>query len=159
MDFNLPPMQHTRFFHFLLICAALLTFACGDDETNPNEDLNNRLEGDWEVESFIGIGGSGSVELIGNSYSSINLDFEKQGPADGEYVFTFISTPNFGGSTAVVRGDYEIENNGTEITLMPDDNSGDEEYDIEIDDDDLEMDGLFTFDTGAIRAQIEAMRD
>ena len=152
-------MKFTRIF-FLLLAAASLTFsACGEDEVDPNQATNDALNGEWEVESFIAIGGVGSSELMGNSFTSVELDFDKQGPFDGEYSFTFIATPANGGTTAVIRGDYEIENNGTEITLMPDGGGDDEEYDIEINGDDLELDGLFTFDSGALRAQIKAERD
>lgn len=148
-----------KFTKLLFLCllgtGTLFVSSCGDDDLDPNEETNNRLDGDWEVTSFVGQGAVTS-ELLGNGINSVDLRFEKQDAFDGEYRFDFVFD---NGVADVIRGDYEIENSGREIVLMPADNSTDEEYDIEINGDDLEMDGLFDFDGSATRVIIEAERD
>ena len=124
------------------------------EEVDPNEEVNNRLEGDWEVRSFQA-SSNGSAEFMGNVFQRVELEFEKTGPAAGEYTFTFVDV---NGNTTVSRGDYELQNSGGELNLEPDNGSQDEEYDIEFDGDDMELDGFFDYGGGSTRAVIEAER-
>ena len=153
-------MKFTYALLLMLMSGTLFLSSCGDDEVDPNEDLNNRLEGEWDVQSFF-LKGAFSFEAIGNGFQSVTLEFEKQGPDDGEYEITYIYT---NGTTDTEEGDYEIENDGTEISLMPRNSSADdEEYDIEIDGDDLEMEGRFDLPIDGVvtstLVEIEAERD
>jgi hypothetical protein len=148
-------MSRFDFYLLLLLAGGLTTFSACEEDTDPNEAANNRLNGEWNVESFVAQGATTS-ELMGNVYTRIQLEFEKSGADDGEYEFTFVST---GGSTAVGTGDYEISDDGTELELEPDDGSPDEEYDLEFDGDEVELDGLFQLPNQSVRAIIRAERD
>ena len=141
-------MKTLHRFSLLLCLFATLSFAaCGDDDTDPNEDVNNRLEGDWKVESFEARG----VELMGNGVTSFDMEYDKQGPTTGEAEWTIIYSD---GRTDRTEGDYEIENEGQEIDFDGDD------FDIEIDGDDLELEGtIFIQGEGNVNVTIEAERD
>ena len=149
-------MKFTYALLLMLMSGTLFLSSCGDDEVDPNEALNNRLEGQWEVSSFLGRSTIG-VEFMGSLYSNYEMEFEKQGPDEGEYEFTRFYVD---GTSDRIEGDYEIENNGTELVLMPTNaDLQDEEYDIEIDGDDLELDGVFQVDGSSVRVIVEAERD
>ena len=137
-------MKTLHRFSLLLCLFATLSFAaCGDDDdVDPNEETNNRLEGEWEVDSWTVDG----VEVMGSLVTSFDMEYEKQGPTDGEVEWTIIGG---NGATSRVDGDYDIENSGTEIDIDGDD------FDIEIDGDDLELSGT----VNAERWVIEAERD
>ena len=129
----------TRCVFFALISATLFVSACKDD-VDPNVDINNRLEGDWEVESFRVDG----VEFVPASINSFDMEFDKQGPMDGEFQWDLTST---NGNSQRFEGDYEIENSGTEIDLEGD------EMDIEIDGDELRLEGTIDGEAWEIRAE------
>ncbi|MEL6276067.1 MAG: hypothetical protein AAFU03_13285 [Bacteroidota bacterium] len=130
-------------FLFLVAALTLLTFSsCNNEDTDPNESINNQLEGDWEVESFT-IDGE---ERMNFTHNSFDMEFSKEGPASGEAQWNIIFTD---GSTFNSEFDYEIENEGQEIDFDGDD------FDIEIDGDDLELSG----NVSGARWIIEAERD
>ena len=138
----------------LFVGSALLVSGCKED-VDPNEDMNNRLEGDWEVRSFVA-SGNGSLEFMGNVFQRVDLEFDKTGPTIGDYEFTYVDV---NGNTSIDRGDYEIQNSGEELTLESDGASEDEEYLITIDGNDLELDGFFDYDGSSYRVVIEARKD
>lgn len=136
-------MQLSRNFHFLLmlVLVSLVTLTtCKKDEKDPNEATNDALAGDWDVDSFTLDG----VEAIGFSVNSFSMEFTKQGPADGETEWLLIDTS---GGSQTISGDYEIQNEGTEIDFEGDD------FEIEIEGDDLTLEGNVNGTLWIIRAE------
>ena len=132
-------------FHKLLPLLALagactLGTACDDDDVDPNEDVNNKIQGDWEVESYTIDG----VEQIQFTISRWDMEFTKQGPADGETEWDIV-----GGNGATSGGefDYDIENAGTEIDIDG------LEFDVDVDGDDLELSGNINGERWVIEAE------
>ncbi|MEO0731510.1 MAG: hypothetical protein AAFZ52_01645 [Bacteroidota bacterium] len=134
-------MKPISFLYLLLVGGVFIFSACQEDE-DPNEATNNRLQGDWDVDSYT-IDGS---EQMNFSLNSFTMEYTKQGPNDGEFDWLLI---NSFGNTTRIDGDYEIENSGMEIDFDGD------EFDIEIDGDDLEIEG----NVGGERWEIKAERD
>lgn len=133
-------MRISRLLFLLLLSSTFFVTSCGDDDDlDPNEALNNRLEGEWDVTSWTIDG----VETIPALINSFTMEFDKEDPNGGETDWTIIDRD---GDTQRFRGDYEIENAGTEIDIDGD------ELDIEIDGDELELEGTFDGDNWRIRA-------
>lgn len=127
-------------FSTLLALALVVTLGACKKDTDPNEATNNALQGDWEVNSWTVDG----TEQMNFSVASFDMEFTKQGPADGETEWTIIDT---GGGTTRIEGDYDIENSGTEIDIDGD------EFDVEIDGDELELRGNFNAELWIIQAE------
>ena len=122
-------MKTLHRFSLLLCLFATLSFAaCGDDDTDPNEDVNNRLEGDWKVESFTRDG----VEQMNFVYNRFLWEFDKDGPVDGEIEWDITLT---NGSSSSSEFDYEVTDEGDELEIEGDD------FNIDLDDDDLRLEG------------------
>lgn len=140
-------MQFSKLLLLLLLGSATLVSSCGeDDDISANEDVNNRLEGDWEVTSF-SIDGS---ETIPAGVQSFDMEFEKEGPEEGELDWDIVYRPGSGFDPVRIRGDYEISNEGREMEL-----DGGIEFDITLNGDDLELAGT----VDGRRWEIEAERD
>lgn len=144
--------QSVRTYHKFLPLLALasvctLGVACDDDEVDPNQDINNRLEGDWEVESYTLDG----VEIIGAGVSRYDIEFEKTGSVEGDFEQLVIFSS---GETAPGDGEYEIRDGGAELRLEYRD-GGSDTYNIEVDGDDLTLEA--TLD--GVREIIRAERD
>lgn len=121
-----------------LAMGSLFIASCDEDE-DPNEVTNNRLQGDWEVQSWTVDG----VEQIVTG-SSFDMEFEKGDPTNGEFEWD-LGTENF-------DGEYEIESNGNEIEFEFD-AGGQFDMDIDIDGDDLELDGRINNERWIIEAE------
>ncbi|MEM6879228.1 MAG: lipocalin family protein [Bacteroidota bacterium] len=132
----------------LLIPILMLATACNNDEDiDPNEDMNNRLEGEWEVESFTTDG----VEQIGTSYSSFTIEFDKDGPIDGEVEWDLVGLSSL---SEQIEFAYEVESMGMELE-MREPGGVELEFEIEMDGDELEMTATFS----GQQWEIEAERD
>lgn len=137
--------MHPAFRTPLLCLTALATLAlasCDDDDLDPREEANNRLEGDWDVTSWT-LDGS---EAIGFTVTSFEMEYDKEDAFDGEAEWTILAAD---GRTTRVSGDYEIEDEGRGIEVDGDD------FDLEIDGDRLEISGA----VNGVRWDIEADRD
>ena len=139
---NLKPV-----FNFLLLATFVVFFASGcKEDIAPSEELNNRLAGDWQVESYI-INGE---DLMRSEFISFEMEFNKEGAETGETEWIAV---DIDGEAFQEEFDYLIKNDGQEIEFNSD---GDEiELDIEINGDELEIDGFVDGD----RIIIEAERD
>ena len=139
----------------LAVCGALIlgNVACSKDDdaaspvvnvepTDPRAELNDELDGDWDVESWTVDG----VEFIGSFVTSFEMEFEKQDDFDGEADWRIIYGD--GGSDRL-KGDYEVENGGREIDF--------DNIDIDVDMDGDEMTLEMTYD--GMRWIIQAERD
>ena len=133
--------MHKLFALLFIAMGILATTGCQEDE-DPNEATNNRLDGDWEVESWTLDG----TEVMNSLVVSFEMEFDKQGPTDGETEWTVIRN---NGTTDRTEGDYQVENDGTEIDFDGTD------FDIRIDGDELELEGI----VNGVRWEIEAERD
>lgn len=128
-------------FTFLLLATFVVVFASGcKEDLSANEQLNNRLAGDWDVESFTIDG----VELMQSEISSFTMEFTKQGAEDGETDWRITAN---GGNSGREEYDYSIENDGQEIDIDGDD------FDIDLDGDELELDANIDSERISIRAE------
>lgn len=125
----------------LLALGTLALTACEDD-LDPREEANNRLQGDWDVTSFTRDG----VEFIGAGISVYEIEFEKSDAFEGEAEENIIYSS---GESERFDLDYEIEDDGNAIEY------GDNDLDLEVDGDDLTMSG----NVDGFRFEIEAERD
>ena len=125
----------------LLLILGSLSFATGcDEDEDPNVTTNNRLQGDWEVSSFTVDG----VEQIITG-SVFDMEFEREDPDNGEFEWNF-------GPSGIFRGEYEIESNGEEIEFEFD-AGGRFDMEVDIDGDDLELDGTVDNERWVIEAE------
>ena len=127
----------------LLGVSTLFVSSCEDDPTPPNQDVNNRLNGEWEAESWTVDG----TEVLLNG-STFDLEFERRDPEGGD--FEWVTVEN--GQTTIIRGDYDIESEGTEIDLDFDSGAS-FDMEIDVDGDDLELEGLINNQRWVIRAE------
>ncbi|MCI4667845.1 MAG: hypothetical protein MRZ79_06765 [Bacteroidia bacterium] len=116
-----------------LSLAALLVSAALFTSCNPENVLAKNLEGDWEMKSFTVDG----TELIGADLTSGEIDFDEYDGDEGDFTLTFV---NNAGQTTIAKGEYELNSEGTEIELTYEDGTL-EEYDIEVDGDEVTMEG------------------
>ena len=133
----------------LLALAGVCTLgtACDDDDVDPNEDIKNRLQGDWEVESYTLDG----VEIIGAGVARYDIEFEKTDPFEGDFDQEIILS---NGGTAPGRGEYEVRDNGSELRFEYD-GGGRDDYNIDLDGDDLTL----TANIDGVNEIIRAERD
>ncbi len=127
---------------FTLVLIGILAFgqACEKD-VDPREETNNKLNGDWDVTSLT-IDGS---ETIPAAISSFEMEFDKENAFDGSAEWTLIAART--GQTSKVKGDYDIQDSGTELNFDGDD--------LEIDfrnDDRLELEGVINNQRWVIKA-------
>ena len=130
------------FFGLLLVGLFFSANSCQKEEDNPNESINNQIEGDWDVTSFTLDG----VEQMKFSITSFQMDFKKEYAEGGETDWLLIGT---NGNTTELEGDYEIQNSGTEIDVDGDD------LNLDLDGDELKLSG----NIDGQRWEIEADRD
>lgn len=136
----------SRFIGLVLIGSTLLfASSCKEDDIDPNEDINNKLDGDWDAESFE-LDGLETIPLIFNTFK---IEFDKQDAFNGETEWTLV---DFDGATQTFRGDYEIKNSGMEIQFEGG-SFANEEFDIDIDGDDLELSGTIGGDSWEIELE------
>lgn len=124
---------------FLLALATLALTACEED-LDPREEANNRLQGDWDVTS-VTIDG---VEQMQFSITSFEMEYEKTDPFEGDGEWTLIGT---NGATTRSDGEYEVEDGGEGIEFDGLD------FDLEIDGDDLEIEGIVDAERWIIQAE------
>ena len=93
----------------------------------------NSLEGDWEVTSFTEDG----EELINVLFSAVTLEFEEYGSDEGDFNMTFVDVY---GSVTPFSGEYECNDDGDELDVTF--STGERlEFDFDLDDDELTMEG------------------
>lgn len=111
---------------FLLVVSVLF-IQCSKD-IDPNEDINNKLNGEWDVESFR-LDGEEQIQYTINVF---RMDFTKETATSGETEWTLFDVL---GDITILGGDYEIIENGQRIEFEGD------ELNIDIDGDFLIIDG------------------
>lgn len=123
---------------FLAVTSVLFT-SC-----NPETILAKNLEGTWDITSFTIDG----VELIGAGLNSGEFEFEEYDGSEGDFELTFI---NSAGQTIKSTGEYELNSDGDEIDLNYDTGER-EEYDIDLEDDEVTLEANFAGELYIIRA-------
>lgn len=133
-------------FNTILLSAALfvvMTFTSCE-----KRQVLNRLEGDWEVTSFITDG----EEEMGNYYISFNMEYEEADDDEGDVTWTFV---DIFGDTETLSGEYEINDDADEIEIVFRDGSSAFIIDADIDNidkEELELEGFLDGDSFSIRA-------
>lgn len=134
---------------FLLLPLLVLFSACNKDEqTTPNEELNNALDGEWVVESFI-IAGD---QQMGDEYTEVTMEFDAETPESGEseWSFSYDTSPDDEWELT-----YDIRLEGSMLTVHFTDSPTCIQFEVEIDEDEMEL----TADIYGERWEIEAERD
>ncbi|MEO1417946.1 MAG: hypothetical protein AAFW00_21870 [Bacteroidota bacterium] len=104
---------------------------------NPLRPILMILEGDWDVKSFTEDG----VETMGTIFTSVQIEFEEYGETEGETNWTFLATT---GVSTIVTGDYQLNDDGTEVEISFKSGSLTGEivdFDLELQDSDMELSG------------------
>ena len=160
-------MKTLHRFSYLLLIAVLLTssscigslFGGDDDEDGPTADVvtNLALDGDWEGQSF-NITNLG--ESIGEVFGAIELEFDADDDNTGEFsIFYFVLESGTTQAAIVERsGDYIITGDGAAIAFDYDRGSS-ETYVLNIDGDNLVLNGAFSFGTLDLVGTMLAVRD
>ena len=113
---------------YLILPLAFFVFTSCEKDSDPNEDTNNQIQGEWDVKSWTLDG----VEQMDFTVNTFEMDFKKESGIGGETDWLIIFTD---GSTTRIDGDYEIQNDGREIDVDGDD------LNIDIDRDNMDMSG------------------
>ena len=128
------------FMLFMLFAVLGLFTACTEEEPT----LSERLDGEWDVESFTVDG----VEFMQTTVTSFELEFDDEGEDQGDTKWTIIF---FDGSTQVIEGEFEINDGGKELRLS--DNTGYNDFDMEMSGEDLELTGIIAGERWEIEAE------
>ncbi|MEO0469850.1 MAG: hypothetical protein AAF206_09540 [Bacteroidota bacterium] len=101
------------------------------------QQIINRLEGDWEVTSFTEDG----VETINADFNSVTIEFEEYDGEEGDFNWVFIGT---NGATVTLTGEYTVNGDGSEVDMAFQSGSlsgSTFEFDLEVDKEELELQG------------------
>lgn len=119
--------------------------------TSCKEKLYNQLEGDWAVTSYKVDG----VEAIGVDLESFTIEFDDYDTdgEEGDYSWNFTYSD---GTSESYDGTYEVDTENNEVTFNFDAPfSGSYDFEVEIDGDELTLQG----DINGFAVDIEAERD
>ena len=90
----------------------MFIFLSCDDKAEPDERINDTLQGEWEIISWT----NDEEEFIGMAFQSVTYEFNKESPNGGTLIITRVPIPG-GGTTGVFRRPYEVINDGTQLRL------------------------------------------
>lgn len=137
------------FFPILMLALSIVLIQ-GCTLFDPDLKSARELEGTWNSKSFL-ING---VETIGSLFTSFEMEFDKydKGNGEGDFTFTGIFTD---GSTDIVTGEYKVDDDGTNLELTYSDGGDVENWDLDIEKDDLELTAVID----GFNYKIEAERD
>ena len=137
---------------FLLLISVLLTssscigklFGKDDDDVEIDlaQVLNDRLQGDWEVESYR----VDRVELIPQGFETFFMEFSQDEPNDGTTDWDIESNVPDIIATGTYTLNYRINDGGEEIVIDG------ETYDITVDGNSLRLDATIEGEDHKIRA-------
>lgn len=108
----------------------------------------NRLEGDWNVTSFI----VDNEELMGDYYTSFSMEYEEADDSEGDVTWTF---KDIFQDTELLLGEYEINDDADEMEITFRDGSDVFILNADIDNidkEDLKLEGFLDGDSFTIRA-------
>lgn len=121
-------MKNFKKFQVLFFLSVSVLFIQCTIDIDPNEDVNNRLNGDWDVESFRYDG----QEQISYTINTFTMEFTKETATTGETQWTLFDVL---GDVTSFAGDYEIIEEGQRIEFEGD------ELNIDIEGDFLTIEG------------------
>lgn len=137
-------VSKSRLFALLMLSIAVVGMTSCKKDKKPT--FREEVVGDWEVKSFTEDG----AELMSVVVSSFTMEYEAYSGTNGdfEWVINYVD-----GSSERITGDYEIDVEDKEIKLTK--NDGVETLDIDVDGEDLEIEGIID----GFRYVIKADRD
>lgn len=92
------------------LCAVVLLGSCDNSSPDPNEEMNNKIQGEWDVDSFTQDG----VEAVGYFYTSFEMEFKAESSVEGETEWTRIKAD---GTIVKEKTGYKISNDGQTIKI------------------------------------------
>lgn len=137
-------VSKSRLFALLMLSIAVVGMTSCKKDKKPT--FKEEVVGDWEVKSFTEDG----VELMSTIVTSFTMEYEAYSGSNGDFEWVI----NYAdGSSERIVGDYEIDVEDKEIKLIK--NDGTTTLDIDVDNDDIEIEGIID----GFRYVIKADRD
>lgn len=137
-------VSKSRLFALLMLSIAVVGMTSCKKDKKPT--FKEEVVGDWEVKSFTEDG----VELMSTIVTSFTMEYEAYSGNNGDFEWVI----NYAdGSSERIVGDYEIDVEDKEIKLIK--NDGTTTLDIDVDSDDIEIEGIID----GFRYVIKADRD
>nr|WP_321452113.1 hypothetical protein [uncultured Carboxylicivirga sp.] len=103
-------MKNLKFYLFAILMV-ITVCSCEDDKTvDPSQQVNQELQGEWDVYSFTADG----EEFISYSINSFVINFNCSKDCEGRSKWTLIYTD---GSSQRYDYDYEVYNDGNSVTI------------------------------------------
>ncbi|MBK7409503.1 MAG: hypothetical protein IPL49_01905 [Saprospirales bacterium] len=125
--------MHIRSGILVLLLSSFLFSSCSIFDADIR--FANRLEGEWEVKSFTEDG----VEMMQFDFNRIQLEFEKYSKGEGDFTFTYTF---YDGDIISDFGEYTVDEKGTNLELTYAPNSYVENWDMDIQKDELTMESV-----------------
>lgn len=137
-------VSKSRLFALLMLSIAIVGMTSCKKDKKPT--FKEEVVGDWEVKSFTEDG----VELMSTIVTSFTMEYEAYSGNNGDFEWVI----NYAdGSSERITGDYEVDVEDKEIKLIK--NDGTTTLDIDVDNDDIEIEGIID----GFRYVIKADRD
>lgn len=137
-------VSKSRLFALLMLSIAVVGMTSCKKDKKPT--FKEEVVGDWEVKSFTEDG----VELMSTIVTSFTMEYEAYSGNNGDFEWVI----NYAdGSSERITGDYEVDVEDKEIKLIK--NDGTTTLDIDVDNDDIEIEGIID----GFRYVIKADRD
>ena len=137
-------VSKSRIFALLMLSIAVVGMTSCKKDKKPT--FKEEVVGDWEVKSFTEDG----VELMSTIVTSFTMEYETYAGSNGDFEWVI----NYAdGTSERIAGDYEIDGEDKEIKLIK--NDGTTTLDIDVNNDDIEIEGIID----GFRYVIKADRD
>lgn len=137
-------VSKSRIFALLMLSIAVVGMTSCKKDKKPT--FKEEVVGDWEVKSFTEDG----VELMSTIVTSFTMEYETYAGSNGDFEWVI----NYAdGTSERIAGDYEIDVEDKEIKLIK--NDGTTTLDIDVNNDDIEIEGIID----GFRYVIKADRD
>ncbi len=137
-------VSKSRIFALLMLSIAVVGMTSCKKDKKPT--FKEEVVGDWEVKSFTEDG----VELMSTIVTSFTMEYETYAGSNGDFEWII----NYAdGTSERITGDYEVDVEDKEIKLIK--NDGTTTLDIDVDNDDIEIEGIID----GFRYVIKADRD
>ena len=124
---------HARPNLFLLCASLFLLASCSIFDADIR--TANHLEGNWEVKSFTEDG----FEMMQFDFNRIVLEFEKYSKGEGDFTFTYTFID---GAIISDFGEYKVDEKGTNLELTYAPNNYVENWDMDLNKDELALEAV-----------------
>jgi len=112
----------------LVSCGGESDEGMNEPEKSQDERLNDRLDGDWDVES-LRVDGD---EAIGDYVQKMTIEFEAKTSTGGKSTWELFDND---GALTTIEGSYTVQNDGEEISFEGD------ELEINVSGDNMDLEG------------------